>query len=318
MNPEVHKIYIKRIGFSLIRVHRQQLYTSNQSSESLLLQQLKWPIEYMFVGMKVKDYHAGSTSVLKRTHLDKWHTFHQRSEGTYNTDGQLTYREDRLVVTSVGTESLGIGQAVFTASSENRAVLTTGVADDTTATTLLETLSAGDLIKVNGVILTVAVGAAAGASPATVEVHEGVVEAVTDSVAIAQGARRLVAQGMAVTTAKCTKTMNNLTVKAHGINIYNNFPEGFFNSYLPYTYGGPNVNTPEDCGAYFIPFCLYPGTYQPSGHINVSRAREFYLDWDSSVITSGTEGTLVVIASAINWTFTGLKSNGGSGIVIFC
>jgi hypothetical protein len=29
-----------------------------------------------------------------------------------------------------------------------------------------------------------------------------------------------------------------------------------------------------------IPFCLYPNDYQPSGHINVSRAREFYLNYE--------------------------------------
>jgi hypothetical protein len=59
----------------------------------------------------------------------------------------------------------------------------------------------------------------------------------------------------------------------------------------------------------FIPFCLYPGTYQPSGHINVSRAREFYLKFTSSFFSGSSApngagsrtGLLVVIASAINF-----------------
>jgi hypothetical protein len=28
-----------------------------------------------------------------------------------------------------------------------------------------------------------------------------------------------------------------------------------------------------------ITFNLYPGSYQPSGHVNISRAREFYIEF---------------------------------------
>jgi hypothetical protein len=42
-------------------------------------------------------------------------------------------------------------------------------------------------------------------------------------------------------------------------------------------------------------FCLYPGTYQPSGHINVSRAREFYLQFVSSYCGSATQCDLLVL-----------------------
>ncbi len=40
---------------------------------------------------------------------------------------------------------------------------------------------------------------------------------------------------------------------------------------------------------------------QPSGHINVSRAREFYILYESSVITSVNLGQLIVVASALNF-----------------
>jgi hypothetical protein len=103
------------------------------------------------------------------------------------------------------------------------------------------------------------------------------------------------------TVQVCAATLDTVTIKAHGIPIYNNFPSGFYNSYLPFHFGGPNINTPKDCGALMINFCLYPGTYQPSGHINISRAREFYLEYTSSIIGTGTEGTLVVIASSLNF-----------------
>jgi hypothetical protein len=290
VNPEVHKIYIKRIGFSLIRVHRQQLYTANTSSAEVLLQSMKWPIEFLFVGMKVKDYHASTVAATKREHLDKWHTFHSRSTGSYLTTGQNVYQESLL---ATGTD-LGIAQAVFTANSEDRANLTG-------TSTLAQTVAAGDLIKVAGLYLTVAVGAAATAATTGVEVHQAPVEAITASAAILAAARFVTVQGLEYETEVCTPTLDTVTIRAHGIDIYNNFPDGFFNAYTAYHFGGSNIRSPDDCGLCFVPFCLYPGAYQPSGHINVSRAREFYLNYTSSVIDANTEGTLVVIASAINF-----------------
>lgn len=35
-----------------------------------------------------------------------------------------------------------------------------------------------------------------------------------------------------------------------------------------------------------IPFCIYPGEYQPSGHINMERVREFYINYTSEVVDS--------------------------------
>lgn len=104
----------------------------------------------------------------------------------------------------------------------------------------------------------------------------------------------------------CTKTIDRITITAHGIFLYNDIPANFFHQYTTYTYGGPHVQTPEDEGCLMIPFNLYPGTYQPSGHVNVSRAREFYIRFISSVIGevvdgTATAGVLVVVASAINF-----------------
>jgi hypothetical protein len=50
-----------------------------------------------------------------------------------------------------------------------------------------------------------------------------------------------------------------------------------------------------------INFCLYPGTYQPSAHINISRAREFYIQYTSSIISTVVNGTLIIVGIAINF-----------------
>lgn len=46
---------------------------------------------------------------------------------------------------------------------------------------------------------------------------------------------------------------------------------------------------------------MYPGTYQPSGHLNVSRAREFYFNFSSSYCDSSHVCDLLVLAIAINF-----------------
>lgn len=60
-------------------------------------------------------------------------------------------------------------------------------------------------------------------------------------------------------------TIDSLSVVSHAIKIFDDYRTTFFNSYLPFTYGGPAVNTPADTGAIMISFALYPGSYQPSG-----------------------------------------------------
>ena len=53
MNPEIHDIFIRRVGFNLIRVHRRQVrQILDAASEDILLNDLKWPIEYICFGVK--------------------------------------------------------------------------------------------------------------------------------------------------------------------------------------------------------------------------------------------------------------------------
>lgn len=98
-----------------------------------------------------------------------------------------------------------------------------------------------------------------------------------------------------------TETIDTLQLQAHGINIFSTYSAAFFRDYMTWNFGGANINTPQDQGAMMLNFCLYPGTYQPSGHINVSRAREFYLQYASSYCSSSSPCDLLVLATAINF-----------------
>jgi hypothetical protein len=90
------------------------------------------------------------------------------------------------------------------------------------------------------------------------------------------------------TFQSCCPILEALTIEAHGIPLYRDIPADFFNHYVPYTYGGQHINTPVDCGVQMITFNLYPGSYQPSGHVNISRAREFYIDFTRTQVWNGT------------------------------
>lgn len=305
VNPEVHKIYIKRIGFSLIRVHRQQLYNANTSKSEVLLQQLKWPIEYLMVGMKVSAYFSG-TALQTNQFLADWQRFSFVSENVYSTQGQCVQQQSSLFTrTAAGTPV-------------STSIATTGVLTFTsTSGTLTQALPVGSLVQIAGNYYAVSVAGTAGGTTCTlVPAPAAALTTGTDSNSYFFNA----ATGLQMTGKRLYDTVDNVSITAHGIKIYDNYNTKFFNAYTSYHYGGPNINTPTDSGLVFIPFCLYPGTYQPSGHINVSRAREFYLNYDSSVIgttpasgspyyaASGStlynqavNGTLVVVASAINF-----------------
>lgn len=216
VNPEIHKIYIRRIGFTLIRVHRYQNISTNSADQEYLLNALKWPIETLFVGMRVSS---------QKTSLGNWHKFTQTTPTQFNMPNLIT--------------------------------------NDSTA--VVDTTSASPSVS----------------KPVTFTYNQAKCTANVESV-----------------------TLDRVTLTAHGINLYADLPSGFFNYYAPYTFGGSNIRAPEDKGILMIPFNLYPGTYQPSGHVNISRAREFYIKYSSSVIGSGSPavaGELVIVASAINF-----------------
>jgi len=219
VNPEIHDIYIKRIGFSLIRVHRFQNTTISEESGEFLLSQLKWPIETIYIGFRPK-YNVNASNP---NQYRDWH--------------HLTRLQDNVL------ES--------TSNSRGDVMI-----DDTLAFN------------------------------AETEKHK--------TFSSQESAGRIV-------YPTYQETVDLVNLKAHSIVIFNNFSTTFFRDYQPYNFGGTNIVTPEDKGALMMNFCLYPGTYQPSGHMNISRAREFYIGWSSTYITASTPVDLIVHAIAINF-----------------
>ena len=65
--PEIHDIFIKRVGFSLIRVHRSERRGLDTGADQILLDSLRWPVETLYFGVK-PDANVGTQ--------DDWHKFH--------------------------------------------------------------------------------------------------------------------------------------------------------------------------------------------------------------------------------------------------
>lgn len=219
VNTEIHDIYIRRIGFSLVRVHRVQKTRVSVSTDNVLLSQLKWPIETMFIGLRP----------------------------TYNTNhnNPNQYRDWHRM-----------------------ALLTDNVIDVTSKASV--DVMIDDTVAFN----------------AASEKHK-------------TASSQIVSERIVYPTI--TPTIDTLKLQAHGINIYDSYKSAFFSDYVPYTFGGTNITAPEDRGACMISLALFPGTYQPSGHINVSRAREFYLQYTSSVAGNLEPCDFIVVARALNF-----------------
>jgi len=234
VNPEIHDIYIRRIGFSLIRVYRQHRQICNaESGDDKQLTQLKWPIEYLFVGFRpqwnVKDISIGTGGVVTGGNKNQWRDWHRLTRLVDATD------------TSVTSSVVSVPE--LTSSGSPPVLSVTGFKNSTSSTSQ---------VVPNQYWLPV-------------------------------------------------PTVDNLTLTAHGVIVFDSFNDTFFNQYMPFHFGGTNLVTPEDPGALFVNMALFPRSYQPSGHLNVSRARETFLKWTTSYMSAGTPSELICVAVAINF-----------------
>ena len=249
VNPEIHDIFIKRIGFSLIRVHRQQSTRTAKHMDRILHQQLKWPIETLYLGLRpVENINENSTKL-----LESWHMYSRTSTETF----QACALANGFYLTGAPAGATG---------AQWQAVLATVTGIDLTGVAAPGGDTVDDLndfLTANGIDKLYDPSDFADPLAPTVAELENLVPTVYCEASY----------------LSCTEILEKITVEAHGIPLYRDIPAPFFNHYVPYTYGGQHVTTPEDCGVQMITFNLYPGSYQPSGHVNISRAREFYIEF---------------------------------------
>lgn len=199
ISPEIHDIFIKRIGFSLVRVYRHQKFRLIIKDDDVLLNELKWPIETIYLGVVPNE---------NKESLQNWYKFHKVIKNTYTTP--VAYPNP----IPMGPNIVGFVETEW---------------------------------------------------------------------------------------EECEAIFKTISVHSHGIPLYPELPATFYNSYIPWKYGKFNIETPDDCGAYMITFNLYPGTYQPSGHINISRSREFHISYTSDLINKNYGVELQMCGIALNF-----------------
>jgi hypothetical protein len=288
VNPEIHDIFIKRIGFSLIRVHREQKIRCQKSDDNLLLNQMKWPIETMYFGMRPAD----NIDVTSSHMLENWDLYCQVQDANVDTCALRDFPQQALPFAALTNAGLDTGLGIPGARTGAGALLAT---------------------------IEVITGALAAAAPTVANLNlwlgyynypllnpANFVDPAAPTL-LELNARwpGLITAGhphCGIRYKTMIPTIFQLELSAHGIPLYREIPTTFFNSYVPYTYGGTHINTPFDIGAYMLTFNLYPGVYQPSGHINISRAREFYMRyWSNTIGSTISNADLIIIGIAINF-----------------
>jgi hypothetical protein len=282
LHKDVYSIFIKKFGFSLIRVHGHHKVSVTKSDDSILLNNLKWPIETLYIAFR------------PRSNLSLSQHWHKSSALTLNTvkvpvvaKNIATTTSGYIISANSNTTVIGYTSGPIISSTDAAYngydfVITGGTGynkdDDLQNRYVVSNyIGVSNTISVTGGWNIVNPDTSTTFIMFTPEVAINVANFYTE-----------------------TPSVNKLELRAHDITIFQESEGSFYNSYLPYRFG-KTMNTPEDPGWYMMNFNFYTGEHQPSGHINVSRAREFYLKYTSTYINSSNKTDLVVLSDAINF-----------------
>jgi hypothetical protein len=108
--------------------------------------------------------------------------------------------------------------------------------------------------------------------------------------------------------------VDSISITVQGQRMFDNINPGFFSRFssLPRCNGSEKITTARDPHAYLVHFSQNTGEYQPSGHFNSSKNREFEFSWNSSIATLTNTIEFVACAKCIAFI---LVENGTSQIV---
>lgn len=214
LDTEVSDLFKNRASLSLIRVHKQQEFILDAPHKSLLLNQLKYPLEYMYAGVQPL---SNTTNLAKS--FNEWDIYDKR-----------VIQEVSIPATIINPMTWPVLQLVTrTGTFYNR------------------------------------------------------VPCITDFSIIAQTTR-----------------------------LYRDVPIDFFNRYTAWSY--EDMTTQIDNSAYFIPFSLFTDRFQPSGYLQLSKVREFRIEYDGSDITKLDKYIMYISGIAINFLSV---DSGGNALLKF-
>lgn len=281
INEDVYNLFIKHVGFTLIRVHVTHRVVLTQGNNNILMSELKWPVETLYVAFKPQSNLALSQN---------WHTSASLELKSVKTPVAIRDKTTNILGT---VTSATASTAVLQSSGVNPLsaainfyngfmfIITGGTGFSATN----DELNRHTVTSYNNTTKTISVAAWNTVKPdstTTYEMYECVV-----AVNFAQYYKEV-------------PSIDTIKITAEDIPVYHETAESFYNSYLPYRFGKTS-NTPSDRGWYMVNFNFLPGDHQPSGHINISRARAFYIAYTSKFINNTNQVELLVLADAINF-----------------
>jgi hypothetical protein len=302
VQPDVHDILIQRIQFSLVRVFLKQHNELRNATDRIQLTQFKWPVETIYLGVTPNE----NLDPVSPKMLTDWHKYHKVIEHTVNE-----CCSPMLLAPGAGAT---LATAINTVTREN---FLTGVPGP-----IPYTLSNGFNVSAQANALQAVDPVFNALLPAPLGLFTGVLQWFNvlaylgwadslnwDASILPSGLpNNGVTFGALINSRFCdfeydesVDVIDTITIVSHGTNLYFNFPSLFYNAYIPWKYGCDKIRTPDDIGAFMIPFNFFPGQFQPSGHFNFSRARETYIEYSSSLIDSTFPCELNACAICLNF-----------------
>lgn len=324
MNPDVVNLIMSKFGFSLIRVHCRHSELLSKSEDNIRLNYLKWPTESLFVIFKPKNnenysqYWNKSSLLIPHDVQIPVVARNQSNIISCTVNKTINYTvTNSFVVLQIDPNVLNVNKFMENIDYDGYTLMLTGgtgyIADNKLKNTYSISSEKKNVRNDNFVLYDTYGRVYDTLNPP----NDG---AVFDENLLGINIRGtwnsntlpdetttfiLYTPELGINIATYYKEMpimDSIEVSAHGITLFRNTHESFYNSYLPYRFGS-NINTPLDRGMYMINFNFNPGDFQPSGHINLSRAREFYIRYqslyDSSLPEYKTE--MIISSSAINF-----------------
>lgn len=245
MDQDIHDIFISRVSFMLVRLHRYITHNIMAPiGNNRISNNIKYPVEYIHIGF--------TESVLLKNNVAS--TSSAQNDGSavvnhYRNDSDNKFEDYARLWWRTGLNRL---------EQQDRL--------SSSRYTFVD--AAGDPL------------AAPGAAVGTDSIYVGMFGA-SDLVEPANGGP--LAAGTYVhqiSQIDCLEHVSNrpliahIDIQAQGATIWSNYNPILYNFYLSFQYGADAIRGTEDESEFFFTWAIYPGMFQPSGFLNFSRLRE--------------------------------------------
>jgi hypothetical protein len=280
MDQDIHDIFISRVSFMLVRLHKYlSVQVPASTGQNRISNAIKFPVEFIQIGFTeaalLKNGVAGTSSAQNDGSAVSNH-YRAGSYNKYDDYAHLWYRSGLNRLETV--DDIVSSRCVFTDATG--APLAGPVGAVGTDDLYVGMFGASNLTEV------------ANGGPLAAGSYVNFIKQIDSHYSVSN--RPLISK---------------IEILAQGATIWSGFAQQIYNRYMSYQYGADAYNGTDEESQFFITWALYPGMFQPSGFLNFSRLREIDLNFESKDgkhIGLGTEETLNnvtlhVLGSSLNF-----------------